>query len=442
MTAPMPTRSERWTEATRWRRLGLAQAWLVTRATIAACAAWTKARLAGRERPDVSAAIARTLAELKGPYAKVGQFAALRPDWFSAAAIGELRRLRDDVPPIPFEAIRRVVEAEWSEPLEARFACFEKDPIGAASIAQAHRARLHDGRDVVVKVQYPWLADSLETDLRWLGRAFRLSNRKAKSPRAKPLFDDFCDGLRLELDFRNEAAVAEEIARNLAKDPGVVVPEVVASHSGRRVLTVRSVRAVGLSDEAGLARLGVAPEALVAILTRAYAKQVFVDGLFHADPHPGNLLVVDEPGAREHPRLLFVDFGLSRRLDPELRRELRRGMLALLGRDLEAFLDGMERIDAIEVDARREVEQAVRTMFERIAAAGSALGMGGSAVLALKDEAVALLRETPGVRLPTDLLLYARTLSMVFGVARELAPKIDPLPLCLPALLGFLTEKE
>jgi predicted unusual protein kinase regulating ubiquinone biosynthesis (AarF/ABC1/UbiB family) len=196
--------------------------------------------------------------------------------------------------------------------------------------------------------------------------------------------------------------------------------------------------AVRVDDRAGLARLGVAPRALLEILARAYAKQVFVDGLFHADPHPGNLFVLDEPGAAAQPRLLFVDFGLSRRLDPGLRREMRLGIYALLQRNPAAFLDGMERMGMIASGAREGAARAVGGMFERIAGGGGPLGVPAAQVLSLKDEAKRLLQETPGLQLPNDLLLFAKTLSYLFALGAALDPETDLMQLSLPYLLQFL----
>ena len=160
-------------------------------------------------------------------------------------------------------------------------------------------------------------------------------------------------------------------------------------------------------------------------------------------PAPGKpVRASTSPARRAQPRLLFVDFGLSRRLDPALRRELRTGIYALLRRDLPAFLDGMERIGAIAPGHRDDVARAVASMFERIARAGGGLALGGAQVLSLKDEAVAMLRETPGLRLPIDLLLYAKTLSYVFALGAQLDPSVDMMKLCLPSLLRFLAEKE
>lgn len=384
-----------------------------------------------------------TLGALKGVYVKLGQFAALRLDLLPRELTDALATLRDSVPPLPFARVRRAVERELGAPLERHFAEFEPTPLGAASIAQVHRARLPSGEAVAVKVQYPWLRASLRADLALVGALFRLwpARRGARRDRAR-LFAEFAAGLREELDFEREARVAEEIARNLAADARIVVPEIVRSHSSARVLTMRYLPAVGLADASGLARLGVDRRELLEIVVRAYAAQIFVDGLFHADPHPGNLFVLDEPGAAARPRVLFVDFGLSRRLDPELRRELRLGLFALLQRDVDAFVAGMRRMGMLEAGAEPAVRGAVAAMFERVASRGGALGMGGAAVLPLKDEAKALLQQTEGLQLPNDLLLYAKTLSYVFALGAELAPEVDVLKLSLPYALRFLAQKE
>jgi len=440
-------RAPRLVGAERLRPTGLPQGLVLGSALAGAALDLAAARLGGLEglpaRERAVRRIAGALGRLKGPYAKLGQFASIRHDVLPGPATEALRALRDRVPPLPFERVRLVVESELGAALDVAFAAFDREPLGAASIAQAHRARLPSGEEVVVKVQYPWLEGSLPVDLRLVrglvGLAAR-GGRGGRDPRA--LYDEFAAGLREELDFRREARVGREIAANLAGDDAIVVPEIVDSHSTRRVLTVHHHPAVRITDREALARLGVAPRAVLEVLARAYASQVFVDGLFHADPHPGNLFVVDEPGAAERPRLLFVDFGLSRRLDPALRAELRRGIHALLQRDLEGFLDGMERLGTIAPGRREAVGKAVAAMFERIRDRGGALAVGGGQVLSLKDEAVALLRETEGLQLPNDLLLYARTLATVFALGRELDPDVDMMKLTLPSLLRFLAARD
>lgn len=428
----------RWSGGFRFslRRRGLLAPLLL--AGVAAASAPDLLRSPPRRRARIAARVARTLGRLKGPWAKAGQFAALRHDVLDPEVRAALAALRDRVPPLPLRAVRRVVEKELGGPLETRFRSFGEEPLGAASIAQAHPAELHDGTPVVVKVQYPWLRESLPRDLRLVRRLLRLALAGGSPVNFDRLFSEFTSGLREELDFRREARVADEIRRNLSSEPGVVVPRVHPELSTARVLVLDRHPAIPIDDRAALARRGVDPRAVLEILARAYARQVFLDGLFHADPHPGNLFVIDEPGAAERPRVLFVDFGLSKRLDPTLREEMRRGLMALLARDLEGFLDGMERSGMIAPGARPGVRRAVEGILPRLGS-GLPADLGGEGVLALVEEARRRVQETPGLQLPGELLLYARTLAWIFRLGRELAPEADLLRLTLPYLLRFLS---
>ncbi|HBZ68422.1 MAG TPA: hypothetical protein DEP35_01150 [Deltaproteobacteria bacterium] len=388
--------------------------------------------------------LAAVLGDLKGAYVKAGQFASLRIDMLPAKARAALASLQDRVPPLPLELVRGVVETDLGAPLETLYPRFDPTPLGTASIAQVHRAALPDGREVAVKVQHPWLQASLRADLGVIRAAlagFSLLRGRGRVDQRR-VFEEFAAGLAEELDFEREANVATEIAANLAHEPQIVVPEIVTSHTTRRVLTMSYRPAVSILDRAALARLGVAPRDVLEVLARAYAKQVFVDGLFHADPHPGNLFVLEEREASSHPRVLFVDFGLSKRLDPALREELRKGIYALLGRDLGAFLSGMERMGMIAPGAEPRVRTAVSAMFARIReGGGTPLGMSGSAILSLKDEAKALLQSTEGLHLPNELLLYAKTLSYLFQLGAELDPSVDMMRLSVPFLLRFLADR-
>jgi predicted unusual protein kinase regulating ubiquinone biosynthesis (AarF/ABC1/UbiB family) len=388
--------------------------------------------------------LADVLGELKGAFVKAAQFAAHRHDVLPGSAARALARMRDELPPLAFDRVRATVEAELGAKLVELFAEFDPAPLGAASVAQVHAARLPSGEPVAVKVQYPWLAGALPADLAIVRALLAVAARlgRLRSVDRARVFDEFASGLREELDFEREAVAAREIGRNLAHDAQIVVPRIVDSHSSRRVLTMTRVPAVRLSDAAGLAGLGVAPRAVLEIVARAYAKQIFVDGLFHADPHPANLLVLDEPGASELPRVLFVDFGLSRRLDPTLRREMRLAFHSLVKRDPDGFLAGMDRLGMIAPGAHATVRAAVERMFERIGTQGGALGIAGSQVLSLKDEAKELLWSTPGLQLPNDLLLFAKTLSYVFALGHELDPDTDLMRLTLPYLVRFLAETD
>jgi ubiquinone biosynthesis protein len=418
-----------------WRLALLSRALGVTQACVLAGLALRLA-FTPRERGLVHAA--RALARLKGPFAKLGQLAALRVDVMAPAARAALLALRDDVPALSAPWVRACVERELGAPLEARFARFEARPLGAASIAQVHAATLRDGREVAVKVQYPWLARTAGSDVALARLALRLVVRA--TPDAAT-WSEFARGYASELDFAREAEAARTIAANLSSERSVAVPRIVAECSNARILTAERVPTLPIAREALLAR-GVSPSAVLEIMVRAYARQIFLDGVFHADPHAGNLFVVDEPNAAAQPRVLFVDFGLSQHLTPALRAELRAGILALLNGKLEAFLTGMQRGGMIAPGAEPAVRDAVAAMFARIRGEGSALALSGERVLALKEEAQALLFSTPGLALPPDLLLYAKTVAYLFALGRELAPEVDVMKLAVPYLLRFLAQRE
>lgn len=396
-----------------------------------------------RERNASSArALVSQLGQLKGAFVKAGQFASVRHDLVPPGAADALTALQSRVPPLPFETVRNVVEAELGRTLEDGFGSFERVPLGAASIAQVHRATQRDGTPVAVKVQYPWVEASLAADLTLLNSLVRVVAwwNARPIPDRERIFAEFRSGLLEELDFEREAEVAAEIRANLADDPQIAVPEIVRALSTSRVLTMSYCDTIPIGDLAALDARGISRAGVLEVLGRAYAKQVFADGLFHADPHPGNLFVVDEPEAAERPRVLFVDFGLSKRLSPELRRDLRHGIYALLQSDLDAFVERMDAMGMIAPGAHAGVRRSVATMFDRIRESGGALAVPGQAILALKDEAKDLLRDTPGLQLPNDLLLYARTLSYLFALGDQLAPEVDLIKLTTPHLLKFLAD--
>ncbi|MDG2049754.1 MAG: AarF/UbiB family protein [Myxococcota bacterium] len=389
------------------------------------------------------------LGRLKGAFVKAGQFAALRHDLIPAQTGAILARLRDRVPALSLRQLEPLILTELGAETFARIADIEANPLGSASLAQAHRARLTDGSEVVIKIQYPWIEKATPRDLallRLLARSSAILNRKrTASIDAGRLFNEFSEGLMTELDFCEEANAAQAIAANLASVNGVVVPKIYPELSSKRILTMSYHPCIPIHDAQALHQLGVRPSDLLQRLAHAYAKQVFVDGLFHADPHPGNLFVLNTPDAAENPQVLFVDFGLCRRLDPELKRAMRQGIYAVLQREPETFIMRMTEMGMIAPGSEVAVRSAVLEMFEKMQSAaseGGPLGASSNGIMALKDEAKRLLQSTPGVQLPNDLLLYAKTLSYLFALGESLDPEVDLMKITLPYLLRFLAAQE
>ncbi len=415
------------------------------RASLRALAAFFWLATSDRGR-DAGRRFAATLGSLRGVYTKLGQMLALRADALPDEIRSELERLFDATPPLPFDSVRAEIERALG-PLDRHFRSVDPVPLGTASVAQVHRARLRDGTPVAVKVRLPELSpERLARDLRALRRAIRLAGTCSSSARALlPLVDEAAAALLAELDFVREGRAAEEIARDLADDPRIVVPRVHWSATAPSVLTLAYVPRLPLDSRTALEQAGVRAEACVAIVARAYGRQLFAHGRFHADPHPGNVYLVDEsdplapPGAAG-PRILFVDFGLSQRLPDALRAELRLGVHALLRRDVPAMVAGLERAGAVIPGRAEAASAALHAALQ--AGAADALSAGASGIGGLVAVGKRLVRESDAFRVPRELLLFARTLAQLFALAQRIAPESDPMRHLVPELLRFLAEPD
>ncbi len=400
-------------------------------------------------------------ADLGGLMIKVGQFMSSRLDILPPEITRELEGLQDEVAAEPFEDIRRQVEAELGMPLDQAFASFESAPIAAASLGQAHRARLSPaiagdiGFDhVVVKVQRPGIESIVAVDLaalrrigRWLSRV-RLVNRRTDAP---ALVEEFAGTSIEEIDYLHEAASAERFTDFFADDPRVAAPVVVWDRTSLRTLTLSDVTAIKITDVAALQAAGIDPVEVAQELARVAFQQIFVGGFFHADPHPGNIFVTPRPGGRadattfeeagrgalvegdrvsrptpDSPTpdwsLTFIDFGMMGEISDTLRAQLRDFILAVVARDGRALVTSLERLGVLLSTAdTEELERAMSATFDRFG------GMGVAELTAIDQrelEAFArqfgeTIRALP-FQLPESFLLLIRTISLISGVTSAL----------------------
>lgn len=369
----------------------------------------------------------RMVLEQLGPtFVKAGQLLALRPDRLPPAYAEELRLLHAQVATFPSDESRRIVEEELGQPLEAVFAEFEEEPFAAASLSQVHRARLPDGRPVAVKVQRPGVEAQFTSDLALLSvLARQLQRRMPRTWSLSPTetIDELARWSRRELDFRTEARTAQAVARMFADDPDVVIPEVDWDRTTRRVLTTDLIVGVPPQAEADLAAAGIDADQVIAVGTRAMMRQIFRYGLFHADPHPGNLLL--QPGDR----VAFLDFGLFGRLAGHHRRHIGLVLWALVEQDYDAVPDLLMRLAVLRPDAdpaafRNTVSDVVEEWFgEELGASVPrlllrVLGAGGR----------------HGIVFETDLVLLARALISLEATVTQIRPDVHLPDLLRPAL--------
>lgn len=296
--------------------------------------------------------IRNTALEMGGVLIKVGQFLSSRVDLLPTEYIEELSLLQDEVPGVPFPEIQSVLEESLGGPLRSFFAQFDELPLAAASLGQVHRALLPTGETVAVKVQRPHMREIVDADLAalryivgWLDRHTPIGKR-ADLPL---ILREFEETLTLELDYQAEGHHAERLATMFADNPQISIPRVFWSHSRGRVLTLQFMRGIKVTDFTALEEAGIDRRQTAEILMRAYLKQVVEVGFFHADPHPGNILV--RPG----PTIVLLDFGMVGDISPPMRDNLRRVFLGVVRRDFDEILDALSKLGFIPSQADRYV---------------------------------------------------------------------------------------
>jgi predicted unusual protein kinase regulating ubiquinone biosynthesis (AarF/ABC1/UbiB family) len=381
--------------------------------------------------------------ELGGLMIKVGQFLSSRLDVLPPEITTELAGLQDEVPAAPFDAIKQLAEADLGVPLELAYPSFDHAPVAAASLGQAHRARLNapDAADsgfeqVVVKVQRPGIQAIVDVDLAALRRvAGWLSHLRVVSDHVDPhaLVAEFAKTSMQEIDYLHEAAGAERFHDMFADDSRVAVPEIVWERTTRRVLTLSDVTAIKINDVAGLRAAGIDPSEVAAVFAEVMFEQLFGHGYFHADPHPGNVFVtpVAPPATGETVgrawRLTFVDFGMMGEVTDELRNGLRRLLIAVASRDGRGLVDGIQDVGVLLPTAdTADLERALAQLFDRFGGMGFAQlrKVDQREFREFGQEFGMVVRSLP-FQLPENFLLVIRSMSLTSGVCSSLDPEFN-----------------
>jgi predicted unusual protein kinase regulating ubiquinone biosynthesis (AarF/ABC1/UbiB family) len=383
--------------------------------------------------------------DMGGVMIKLGQFISSRLDVLPPEVIEELATLQDEVPTVPFDFIRQTLEKDLG-PLTDHFAAFDPLPVAAASLGQAHRAQLPDGERVVVKIQRPGIETLVNTDLRalkvvagWLMR-FRFIARRANVP---ALLDEFSRVLWEELNYLVEAEHVERFRHMFADDMGIYVPRLYDEYSTRRVLTLEDVTAIKITNYEEIEAAGVNRQDVARRLINTYLWMVFVQRFFHADPHPGNLFVYPLPpdivpptGRHRHgPELqgrpfylVFVDFGMTGCLTPEITAGLTETLIALTTRDARRLVQSYQKLGILLPGADLDrIEEAARASFDRVWGLNMSQisNMPMSEMAALGREFSDLLFEMP-FQAPQDFVVLARTVGILTGMCTGLDPQYDP----------------
>jgi ubiquinone biosynthesis protein len=374
---------------------------------------------AQNDESSLAQQLADDLEEMGPAYVKLGQVLSSRPDLLPPAYTKSLARLQDDVKPFSFEEVRVLVESELGVRISKAFESFDPEPIAAASLGQVHAATLRDGTPVVVKVQRPDVSRQVAEEfemLKQIAEFLDAHTEVGRRHRLRKVLAEFRTSIREELDYEREAENLVAVGRNLAGFEHIVVPQPIPDYCTRHVLTMERVRGLKITKLSAYARLDLDGSVLIDELFHAYLKQVLVDGLFHADPHPGNVFITEDG------RLALLDLGMVGRTSPEMQEHLLKILIAVSeGRSEQAsdaiiqFSDRAEETDAAEF--RRRIGSLVAAQQGR---GLKHINVGQT----LLD--VTRVAADCGYFVPSELTLLAKTLLQLDEIGKVLEPEFDP----------------
>lgn len=369
----------------------------------------------GQSSPET---LARDIETLGPAYIKLAQIASTREDMIAPDYARALERLQDDVEPVSFESIRETIEEGLGAKINSLFATFDQEPLASASLGQVHRATLRDGRQVVVKVQRPGVEKEAMDQLAALRKLAEVTDQQSdvgRKFRFCSLVDAVEYALTLELDYRREAANLECLAENLEEFDSIRVPQPIGSLVSRRVLVMEHLSGTSLRDISGVVLNEVDTDALAEQIIEAYLKQILVDGLFHADPHPGNLLFTSDR------KLGLIDGGMVVSISPKLRRRMASLLMAVSEQEGEEAARLAAEIGHAEDDFEMDafVPSAARVIVQQDDSPAHSMSAGKIVVQLLN------VAGEHGLVLPFELILFSKALLQVENTVRNLSPRLD-----------------
>ncbi|HWO26520.1 MAG TPA: AarF/UbiB family protein [Kofleriaceae bacterium] len=397
--------------------------------------------------------IERTIIELQGLFIKVGQLISIMTNFLPEEFRRELEGLQDAVPPHPYSDIEaRLLEEHGRSPSEV-FESFDEKPIASASIGQVHLARLPDGTKVAVKVQYPHIEEIVRRDLNTLRRIFRIIGWFVPYQGLEELYREIRAIILEELDYREEAKNATRIAANFEGRRDVAFPHVVEELSTVRVLVTHFETGCKITDRAGVKAAGLDRTQLARQVVEVYCQQIFTDGVYHADPHPGNLLV-RRAAEGEPPTIVFLDFGAVAEIPGHVRAGIVELIQGALVRDTQRIVGAMKQMGFVARGANEQMfEQVVEYFHERFQEHISLDSLnlkdikfdpqkGLESVADLRKMDISLRELSASFHVPKEIIVLERTLLLLMGLCTELDPTLNPMTVIRPYLERFVLGDE
>src|SRR5215470_1586196 len=379
--------------------------------------------------------IHRRLLKLGPTFIKIGQSVSTRADLLPLAYVKELSKLQDSVPPFPHDEAMRIVERELGKPVNDLYAEMGSGPIAAASLGQVYRARLHSGETVAVKIQRPRLEDVINFDLAVLRGIARFMSRFPKLIRGidwEGTLNEFASTIFEEMDYVQEGRNAETFRGHFERWREVYVPVIHWSHVSPRVLTMEFIEGTKVLDVQTLNERGVNPPDVVKLIARTYLKQLLEDGFFHADPHPGNLRVMDDG------RLAFFDFGMVGRITPRMQSLMIDAFFHIVERDVKGLTQDMINLNFLSESVDRD---AIRIVVEKLFSDYLNLKLGEVRFRELTYEMADVVYEYP-FRIPANFTYVMRAIMTLEGIGLTLDPNFSFFDVAKPYAKEFMLKRE
>jgi predicted unusual protein kinase regulating ubiquinone biosynthesis (AarF/ABC1/UbiB family) len=374
--------------------------------------------------------------EMKGVMIKVGQFLSSRIDLLPDEYIEELSRLQDRVPPHPYNEIREQILQALGKPPEEIFSSFDVAPLAAASLGQVHKAVLRSGEAVAIKVQYPGIERTIETDIRVFDVIVRIMQGRQGKMNLKRLHEEFSRIIRSELDYIQEGRNADAFRANFSGDGRIIIPSVKWEYTRKKVLTLEYVGGIKITECKELKKSGIDCKETVSLLAETYAKMIFIHGFFHGDPHPGNIFV------SEGPTLIFVDFGMVQEIPEATRRALRKFAQSIVERDMAGILEAIKRMGFIVEGADHDaLMYAMQYLFDKYRDVRPQ-DLKAVTIDDISTDIEHVMGAFEFVQIPNNFILLGRTIGMLNGMSFSLNPEANMIEIATPYIKEFLSGKE
>jgi predicted unusual protein kinase regulating ubiquinone biosynthesis (AarF/ABC1/UbiB family) len=405
-------------------------------------------RLISRRHQKYAQLVVQTIINVKGLFIKIGQLISIMTNFLPEEFIKWLEKLQDQIPPRPYEEVKATIIKELNAPPEELFLSFEKDSIASASLAQVHLVRLKSGEQAAIKIQHQRIEEIAKVDLKLLKYIFKILSFFMPEYGLERVCQDISKTIKAELDFYNEGKNIEKIAKNFKENKEIKFPQVFWQYTTHRILCLEYIKGEKVTNIQKIEEMNLSRAEIAQLILEAYCQMIFVDGIYHADPHPGNILV------NSGPTITFLDFGAIGILSADMQEGIPIFLEGVLKRDTTRIIYGIRKMGFVAQKKNEEIAEQIIEYFHRrfqeeiriedmsLKELKFDLRSVINHFMDLKKMEISLKDLTTVFHIPKDWILLERTLLLLMGLCTHLDPQMDPMKTIQPYMERFVFGKS